>query len=68
MKYFRNTHFAVAKYKEAGGKALVMLQNVRWNTLADCLESYIKNWHILSKVCTDNRVAISPNISLKLTI
>jgi len=24
MKYFRNTHFAAAKYKQASGKALVM--------------------------------------------
>ncbi|XP_011633698.1 uncharacterized protein LOC105424896 isoform X1 [Pogonomyrmex barbatus] len=66
MKYFRNTHFAAAKYKEAGGKALIMPQDVRWNTLTDCLESYINNWHILSKVCTDNRVAISPDISSKI--
>lgn len=66
MKYFRNTHFAAAKYKEAGGKALVMPQDVRWNTLADCLESYINNWHILCKVCTDNRVAITPDISSKV--
>ncbi|XP_024882803.1 uncharacterized protein LOC112461697 [Temnothorax curvispinosus] len=66
MKYFRNTHFAAAKYKEAGGKALVMPQDVRWDTLADCLESYISNWHILSKVCTDNRVAISSDISSKV--
>jgi len=66
IKYFRNTHFAAAKYKQAGGKALVMPQDVRWNTLADCLESYINNWHILSKVCTDNRVAISSDISSKV--
>ncbi|EZA58857.1 hypothetical protein X777_01032 [Ooceraea biroi] len=66
MKYFRNTHFAAAKYKEAGGKALVIPQDVRWNTLADCLESYISNWPILSKVCTDNRVAINIDISSKV--
>lgn len=66
MKYFRNTHFAAAKYKQAGGKALVMPQDVRWNTLADCLESYIGNWHILSKICTDNRAAINSDISSKV--
>ncbi|KYN18720.1 Putative nuclease HARBI1 [Trachymyrmex cornetzi] len=66
MKYFRNAHFAAAKYKQAGGKALVMPQDVRWNILADCLESYINNWHILSKVCTDNRAAISLDISYKI--
>lgn len=66
MKYFRNTHFAAAKYKQAGGKALVMPQDVRWNTLADCLESYISNWHILSKICTDNQAAINVDISSKV--
>lgn len=66
IKYFRNTHFAAAKYKQAGGKALVMPQDVRWNTFADCLESYVNNWHILCKICTDNRVAISSDISSKV--
>lgn len=66
MKYFQNTHFVAAKYKEASGKILVM-QDVRWN-MADCLESYISNWHILSKVCTDNRVTISSDISSKVNM
>jgi len=33
IKYFRNTHFASAKYKEAGGKSFVLPLDVRWNTL-----------------------------------
>lgn len=38
VKYFRNNNFANAKYKQEGGRALVMPQDVRWNTLADCLD------------------------------
>jgi hypothetical protein len=55
MKYFRNNHLAGAKYKEAGGSALTLPQEVRWNTMADCLSAYIKNWPILVKVCEENR-------------
>ncbi|XP_073419754.1 uncharacterized protein [Dendrobates tinctorius] len=44
VKYFRNNHFAHATYKEMGGLKLVLPQDVRWNTLADCLELFINNW------------------------
>ena len=44
MKYFRNTHLPSAWFKSAGRKKLIMPQEVRWNTLADCLEYYIENW------------------------
>ncbi|XP_073413022.1 uncharacterized protein [Dendrobates tinctorius] len=40
VKYFRNNHFAHATYKEMGGLKLVLPQDVRWNTLADCLELF----------------------------
>lgn len=43
IKYFRNTHFASARYKEAGGKSLVLPLDVRWNIYCECLESYIVN-------------------------
>jgi Protein of unknown function (DUF 659)/hAT family C-terminal dimerisation region len=66
MKYFRNNHFAGAKYKEAGGKALILPSDVRWNTLADCLECYIRNWPVLVKVCTENRAAIDKNVASKV--
>lgn len=61
-KYFRNNHFAHAKYKEAGGSALNLPQDVRWNTLADCLESYLKNWPILYNVCSSNKVVFDKDI------
>ncbi|XP_018012992.1 uncharacterized protein LOC108670053 [Hyalella azteca] len=51
VKYFRNNHAASAAYRAAGGQALVVPQDVRWNTLADCLEVYLKNWPILLGVC-----------------
>lgn len=66
IKYFRNSHFASSKYKQAGGKSLILPQDVRWNTLADCIESYIANWHIMSKVCSENRAAIDVTIASKV--
>ena len=66
IKYFRSCHSPAAKYKHAGGKTLILPQDVRWNTLADYLESYIQNWLIMSKVCTEIRIAIDTNISRKV--
>ncbi|GBP19290.1 hypothetical protein EVAR_79890_1 [Eumeta japonica] len=62
IKYFKYHHFPQAKYKEAGGKALVLPQDVRWNTLADCLESYVNNWHCLVKVCSEHRSVLDLTI------
>lgn len=66
IKYFKYTHFPAAKYKQAGGTSLSLPTDVRWNTLSDCFESYLKNWHILVKVCTENRVAINTEIHAKI--
>lgn len=66
IKYFRNVHFAAGKYKLSGGKALVLPQNVRWNTLAGCIESYLENWHILCKICSENRAALDTDIVAKV--
>lgn len=40
--------------------------HVRWNTLSDCFESYLKNWNILVKVCTENRISIDTEIYAKV--
>ncbi|KAJ8720593.1 hypothetical protein PYW08_006058 [Mythimna loreyi] len=48
--------------KEAGGKALVLPQDIRWNTLADCLESYVNKWHCLVKVCSEHRTELDLTI------
>lgn len=62
VKYFRNNHFAAAVYKANGALRLIMPQEVRWNTVADCLESYIKHWPILLTICEQNRDKIDTNI------
>lgn len=35
VKYFRNNHFASAKYRQEGGNLLILPQGVRWHTMAD---------------------------------
>lgn len=55
VKYFRNNQFASSKYKQEGGLKLTLSCDVRWNTMAQCLSSYIKNWSILMKVCEEHR-------------
>ena len=66
IKYFRNSHKIGAKYKQAGGKILILPSDVRWNTFSDCLQSYLENWHILSSVCSNNRAAIDTTIIRKI--
>jgi len=63
VKYFRNNHFAAATYKAKGGLRLIMPQDVRWYTMADCLESYIKHWPILLTICEQNRDKIDSSIA-----
>lgn len=62
-KYFRNNHFAAAAYKSTGGLHLVMPQEVRWNTMADCLETYLKQWPKLVTVCEQHRDKIDKDIT-----
>ncbi|KAF0701498.1 BED-type domain-containing protein, partial [Aphis craccivora] len=38
----------------------------KWGTYSDCLETLLDNWHIISKVCTDNRSSIDPNINCEV--
>ena len=68
IKYFRNIikYFQAARYRASGGKALVLPHEVRWNTVSDCLESYITNWPILVKVCEEYRDEINLNIANKV--
>ncbi|XP_063222783.1 uncharacterized protein LOC134531131 [Bacillus rossius redtenbacheri] len=66
VKYFRNNHFAHAKYKQEGGQQLILPQDVRWNTTVDCLSAYIKYWPVLVKICEENRTAINDNIYRKV--
>ena len=66
VKYIRNTHMSAASYKAAGSKALVRPNDVGWNTMADCLESYLQNWPIILQVCEKHRGEIDTNIANKV--
>ena len=43
IKYFRNKHLPSAFLKKAGGSKLTMPIETRWKTLADSIESNLKN-------------------------
>ena len=66
IKYFRNHHIPGSLYKAAGGTMLVMPAETRWNTIADSIESYLKNWEILVKVCKDNSEEVDQKIIKKV--
>lgn len=55
VKYFRNNHFASATYAKEGGKKLVVPNDVRWNSLADCLEVFIESWPKLLKISEEHK-------------
>ena len=63
QKYFKNNNFAAATYKAKGGLQHIILEDVRWSTLADCLESYLKHWPILLTICEENKAIIDKNIT-----
>lgn len=67
IKYFRNCHVSSALYKQTGGKMLVLPHEVRWNTVADCLDSYLSNWPILLSICEEHRDVIDDEIKKKVT-
>ena len=62
LNIFRISKMPAARYKAAGGKALGMLQDVRWNTMEHSLESYLQNWPIILQVCEKHRGEIDTNI------
>ncbi|XP_073499018.1 uncharacterized protein [Phyllobates terribilis] len=65
-KYFRNNHFAAAALKRMGGTKLTLPQDVRWNSVVDCFEQYIKNWPILMTLCEENRDKIDGTVTVKI--
>ena len=48
IKHIRNNHFAAGKFKQAGGNKLILPSEVRWNSVADSLESYLNQWSIIA--------------------
>lgn len=67
VKYFRNSHFASAAYAKQGGKKLVLPNDVRWNSLADCLEGFVESWPILFKIAEENKNEIESTIREKVS-
>ncbi|KYM82980.1 hypothetical protein ALC53_06547 [Atta colombica] len=67
IKYFKYTYFPMAKYKQADGTFLNLSIDVRWNSLSDCFELYLKNCHIV-KIYSENRIAIDKKICPELKI
>lgn len=65
IKYFRNNHFARAVYTESKGTSLIMPMEVRWNTMCQSIESYLKNWPKLMEV-VDKYHEIDDNIRIKV--
>ncbi|KAM7165779.1 uncharacterized protein RBU57_006912 [Macrochelys suwanniensis] len=65
-KYFRNNHFTAAALKKVGRTKLTLPQDVRWNSVVDCFEHYIKNWPNLMTVCEQNREQIDGTVTAKV--
>ena len=55
IKYFKLHHDPKAKYKQAGGKHLSLPIDVRWNSIRNCLNSFICNYVVLSSVASTYR-------------
>jgi hypothetical protein len=63
VKYFRNKQLPAAWYKNCGGTKLVMPQEVRWNTVHDCIQSFLRNRGVLVQDVQDHNADIDPNIA-----
>ena len=57
VKHVRNNHQAAAAFKQAGGSKLVLPIETRWNSIGDCLESYLKNWPVLASIDLSENIA-----------
>lgn len=66
IKYFKNNHFTKGKYKIADEETINVPLEMKCNKLADKLESYIENWHIIANVCNENRSAMDSVIFNKV--
>lgn len=54
MKFFISHKVPRGWYHIAGGKQLILAKQVRWNTFADELRSYLDNFNILLEICANN--------------
>ena len=55
------------KHRIAGGNKLVVVQEVHWNTIADCLSACMKNWSTLVSICEENCINIDSVVQNKVT-
>jgi len=62
VKYFRNRQLPAAWYKQCGGTKLVHLQEVRWNTVCDSIESFLRNRGALVQVTQDHKDELDSDI------
>lgn len=53
QKYFRNVHKAHGLLKEKGGCMPQLPNETRWNSVVDCLETFVKNHCLYTAVKTD---------------
>lgn len=53
IKYFRNNHLSKAASSSEGGSSLPLPIEVRLNCACDSLETYLKNWNKLVKICEE---------------
>lgn len=67
IKYFRNNHFANACYRKSGAPKLVLPSEVRWNTMVDCLETYLKGWPTLLQICEEHRDTIDKTVQTQVS-
>jgi len=62
-KYFRNRHLPAAWFKHAGGSKLTLPIDVRWNTVCDSIQTFLKNRGILVQICQDHKDSIDTTIA-----
>jgi hypothetical protein len=61
-KYFHNKPPPAAWYKSGGGSKLILPQEVRWNTVHDCIDSFLKNRGVLVQITQDHKEEIDNTI------
>lgn len=67
VKYFRNRHLPNAWLREKSGTRLILPTEVRWNSVLDCLKSYLGNWATIMAIAEEHRAEISNDIYNTIT-
>ena len=56
VEHVRNKHSASAAFSQAGGNKLIYPAETRWNSVADSLVSYLRQWPILASLTLDQGI------------